>query len=112
MRDLSRRSFLAFGVGAVAWACSRKSNEDGASQQGASAISLVPTALQLAVGDSRNAVAVFRGARPIVPKSMSAQLRPPKGMPFDIKLARERIAWREARQREMDEQQRKASGSA
>jgi hypothetical protein len=91
MRDLSRRSFLAMGVGAVAWACSRKTTHDGASQQGATAISLVPTALQLAVGDSRNGVAVFRGARPIVPKSMSAQLRPPKGKPFALTLARERI---------------------
>jgi hypothetical protein len=92
MSDLSRRSFLALGVGAAAWACSRKSSEeDGTSAQGARAISLVPTALQLAVGDSRNAIAVFRGQRPIVPKSMDVQLRAPKGKPFDVRLAREQI---------------------
>lgn len=91
MRRIDRRTFLALGAGAVAWACSRGS-DDGAADGGEAALSIVATAQQgLALGDSRNAVAFFRGNRPFSPKAISVRLVPPSGEAFDVEVDSERI---------------------
>lgn len=90
MRPIDRRTFLALGVGAVAWACSRGSDEPAL--PGDEAISLIATGLQgLAVGDTRNAVAVLRGQKPFAPEDLAVRLVPPNGEPFRVEVDRERI---------------------
>jgi hypothetical protein len=89
MRSIDRRAFLSMGVGAAAWACARgeKKNADTAS----GAISVLPTAIQLAVGDLRQGFAVFRGQKPFVPDELEATLTAPKGKPRAIEVERQRI---------------------
>lgn len=92
MRPIDRRSFLALGVGAVAWACSRGGDEDeDEAVDPAGAISIVATGLQLAVGDSRQAFAVLRGQRPYVPDELSVRLTPPGGKAARVEVDRQRI---------------------
>jgi len=91
MRAIDRRTFLALGVGAVAWSCSRGKKQ---SSPGSKAISIEVTAQQgLASGDTRNAIAVFRGQTPIVPKQLQARLVPPNGRPFDVTTQHEHISF-------------------
>jgi hypothetical protein len=90
MRAISRRSFLALGVGAVAWSCTR--GKKGTS--GENALSIFPTAqVGLASGDTRNGFAVFRGQKLFVPKKTRARLVPPNGQPFEVPVQRERIVF-------------------
>lgn len=89
---IDRRSFLALGFGAVAWACARGgSNGDGS--PGDDAVSIVATAQQgLAVGDTRQAFAVFRGRRPIAVDGLRVRLEPPGREPFDVEAEHVRTA--------------------
>ena len=93
MRPIGRRSFLALGVGAVAWACSRggEDAEENGDGDPAGAISIVATGVQLAVGDSRQAFAVLRGQRPVVPGELSVRLTPPGGKALSVEAKRQRI---------------------
>ena len=92
MRAIDRRSFLALGVGAAAWSCSR--GKKPASSAAAGEISVVVTAQAgLAAGDTRNAIAIFRGQKPITPRSVRARLVPPNGEPFEVTVQREHIGF-------------------
>lgn len=96
VRQIDRRTFLALGAGAVAWACSRGSGDgsagDGSADGGEGALSVVATAQQgLALGDSRNAVAFFKGNRPYTPKELRVRLTPPNADAFGVKVDKERI---------------------
>ncbi len=92
MRSIDRRAFLALGVGAVAWACSRDGDEEAASANGgAAALSIAVTGLQLAVGDTRNAFAVIRGQKPYVPDSLDVRLIEPGREPRKIEVNRQSI---------------------
>jgi hypothetical protein len=90
---IDRRSFLALGLGAIAWACGRGGNGDDGDSPGDRAISIVATAQQgMAVGDTRQAFAVFRGQRPIAVEGLRVQLAPPGGDPFDVEPQHVRTA--------------------
>lgn len=92
MRSIDRRAFLALGFGAVAWACSRGSDDETEGENGgAAALSVAVTSLQLAVGDSRNAFAVLRGQKPYVPDDLDVRLVEPGRDPRKIKVARQSI---------------------
>lgn len=92
MRAINRRSFLALGVGAAAWSCSRGSKP--AATQAAGDISVIVTAQTgLAQGDSRNAISTFRGQKPFAPKDIQARLVPPNGEPFEVTLQHEKVAF-------------------
>ncbi len=94
MRGIDRRSFLALGVGAVAWACSRGGEEDDAQPTGAAgAISIVATGLQLAVGDSRQGFAVIRDQEPYVPDEMRVRLTPPGRKALAVDVEQQRITF-------------------
>jgi hypothetical protein len=84
---IDRRHFLALGFGAVAWACSRGSKDgtDVSSNPGDTAYSVVVTAPQgIAVGDTRQGFAVFRGQRPTAVSGLRVRLVPPDGRPFSV----------------------------
>ena len=84
---IDRRSFLALGFGAVAWACARgNGGSDPSADPGAGSYSVVSTAKQgLAVGDTRQAFAVFRGDRPVAVEDLRVALRAgPDGEPFEV----------------------------
>lgn len=92
MRPIDRRSFLALGVGAVAWACSRGGEEaEEKPSDPAGAISVVATGVQLSVGDSRQAFAVLRGQRPYVPDDLSVDLTAPGGKETRVEVEPQRI---------------------
>lgn len=91
MRSIDRRAFLALGVGAVAWACSRGGDNESNDNSGAAAVSVAVTSLQLAVGDSRNAFAVLRGQKPYVPGDLEVRLVEPGRASRKIKVARQSI---------------------
>jgi hypothetical protein len=94
MRAIDRRSFLALGVGAAAWSCSRGKKEAASPDGGGGDISVVVTAqVGLAQGDTRNALTVFRGQKPIKPKSVRARLVPPNGDPFEVTLQHEDVGF-------------------
>lgn len=98
---LSRRSFLALGVGAVAWACSPGSENgagpdesDGGGDNGPvpAAISVVMTAPRnLAPGDTRQAFAILKGQKPTAPEDVEVMLSPPGGEPFKVPVTREEV---------------------
>jgi hypothetical protein len=84
---IDRRSFLALGVGAVAWACSRGGKDDAVdtADPGADKYSVVATAVQgLAIGDTRQGLAVFRGQNPVAVRGLRVRLVPPGGEPFAV----------------------------
>jgi hypothetical protein len=83
---IDRRSFLTLGLGAVAWACAKGNGKPGSSAQpGDDAITVFSTAKQgLAVGDTRQAFAVFRGQRPIAVDGLRVALKAPGGEPFEV----------------------------
>ncbi|MEX0875004.1 MAG: thioredoxin family protein [Actinomycetota bacterium] len=96
---IGRRSFLALGIGALAWACGRGGGDnDEAEPLGPDApdpdkaISIVATSVIVARGDSRQAFAVFRGQRPIVPDGVKAKLVTPDENEFSVEIDRERIS--------------------
>ena len=92
MRAIDRRSFLALGLGAAAWSCARDNRPAASPPTGD--ISVVVTAqVGLAAGDSRNAIAIFRGQKPFAPKNLRARLVPPKGEPVEVMLRREKIGF-------------------
>ncbi|HYZ93061.1 MAG TPA: hypothetical protein VFA34_11835 [Actinomycetota bacterium] len=91
-QPIDRRAFLALGVGAVAWSCSRKGG-DRTNEPGAAAVSVAVTSLQLAVGDTRNAFAVLRGQNPYVPDELTARLVDPARKSRRIKVERQRIGF-------------------
>ena len=89
MRAIDRRSFLALGLGAAAWSCTRGKKKASSGDQ---AISIVVTAQTgMAAGDTRNGIAVFRGQTPFVPNSLAVRLVPPNGQPFEVTTQREHI---------------------
>jgi hypothetical protein len=89
MRSIDRRTFLSLGVGAVAWACGR--GEKREENTGAGALSVLPTAIQLAVGDLRQGFATFRGQKPFVPDELRARLTAPGGKARKIDVQAQRI---------------------
>ena len=96
MTQLERRAFLALGVGALAWACGRSSDDPDAigptpAGPGDEAISIQTTGPQVAVGDTRQAVAILRGQKPIAPKNVEIRLTPPNGRPFDVGSSKQQI---------------------
>jgi hypothetical protein len=92
-KPINRRTFLALGLGAVAWACGRgKTPGAEPSGPGDVAISILPTAPQgLVVGDSRQAFAIIRGQKPISPKNVRARLVPPGGEPINTEVTHTQI---------------------
>lgn len=97
MAGIDRRHFLrsglGLGVGAVAWACSRGGDRQAEPSGAADAISTQVTGLQLAVGDSRQGIAVLRGQDPIVPDELSVRLTPPRGRASRVDVLRQRITF-------------------
>ena len=94
MRSLDRRTFLALGVGAAAWACARGTDtRDDTERRDISSdpISVVTTALALAPGDTRQAFAVFRGQRPSTPDDLEVRLIPPEGRSRAVEVRREEV---------------------
>jgi hypothetical protein len=96
MRAIDRRAFLsrglALGLGAAAWSCTRGTKKKATS--GSDAVSMVVTSeLGLASGDTRQALVVFRGQEPIVPKKLQARLVPPNGQPVEVTLQHEHISF-------------------
>ncbi len=90
--QINRRSFLALGVGAVAWACGRGSSDKPQAQPGDGDYSLVSTARQgLAIGDTRQGLAVFRGQRPVAVDGLQVNLTAPGGKPFDVEAQHVKI---------------------
>jgi hypothetical protein len=84
---MDRRSFLALGFGAAAWACARgNGNGSPSAAPGDGAYSVVSTAKQgLAIGDTRQAFAVFKGSRPTAVENLRVALRTgPSGEPFEV----------------------------
>jgi hypothetical protein len=82
---IDRRSFLALGLGAVAWACSKGGGPGSSAQPGDDAYTVVSTAKQgLAVGDTRQAFAVFKGSQPTAVEKLRVALKPPTGKPFEV----------------------------
>ncbi len=100
MPKIDRRGFLALGLGAVAWACSRGGDDDGdvgealgpSAPDPSEAISVVATSVLLARGDSRQAFAVFRGQRPFVPDDLKAKIVKPDDSKIDVDVDRQQIA--------------------
>lgn len=99
MPSIDRRGFLALGLGALAWACSRGvDSDDTADQLGpeapdpSQAISVVATSLIVARGDSRQGFAVFRGQRPFVPDGVKAKIVTPDDEKIDVSTDRHRIS--------------------
>src|SRR5215467_11254475 len=95
MHEIDRRAFLsrglALGLGAAAWSCSRGAKKKSS---GAGDLSVVVTAQTgLALGDTRNAISVFRGQNPFAPGSLAARLVPPNGQPFEVTLQHEKISF-------------------
>lgn len=93
--ELDRRSFLrtagALGVGAVAWACAKKTPKASPST-GADALSVQLTAEpQLAVGDTRIAFAMFKGPDPVAPKDVTARIAPINGKPIDVDVTPQNV---------------------
>lgn len=95
---LDRRAFLGLGLGAVAWACTRGGDEDGAQPSvspgatGATgAISVIAGAGVMALGDTRMPLVILRGQRPIAPNDLEVRLVPPGGEPFEVAAAHEEI---------------------
>ena len=89
MRPIDRRAFLGLSAGALAWACSRPAEEEEAGD-----FSLVATGLEgLAVGDSRNAIAVFKGDKPYRPRELEARLVSATGRARPLELSRQRITF-------------------
>ena len=83
---IDRRHFLALGFGALAWACGKGSGgSDPTSNPGDGAVSVVATAkLGLAIGDTRQGFAVFRGQRPVAVEDLRIALKPPTGRAFEV----------------------------
>src|SRR5260370_40513339 len=73
VRPIDRRTFLALGLGAVAWSCARGKGQNS----GRNAISIVATAqMGLARGDTRNGLAGGRGQCPVIPKGPKSPAAP------------------------------------
>jgi hypothetical protein len=87
---MDRRTFLrtglSLGVGAVAWACTKKKTPKAGPK-----IDVVLGGLELGTGDSRQAFVVLRNQRPFAPADLTAQLLPPGGKPFKVKVDHEKI---------------------
>lgn len=88
MTELSRRTFLALGVGGVAWACggrdeaARTGTPPPATAEPGNALSVVRVAPETAIGDRRAAFGLFQGRRPLPAddvRSLVVRLHPPEG---------------------------------
>ncbi len=95
MESMDRRHFLraagALGLGAVAWACAKKTPAASPSA-GANALSVELTGpQQFAVGDTRVAFAIFRGPDPIAPSDAKITLAPIGGKPIPVPSLRQRV---------------------
>jgi hypothetical protein len=95
MEQLERRSFLraagALGLGAVAWACSKKTASTSPSTS-SNALSVELTGpQQFAVGDTRVAFALFRGPDPIAPSDVVARISPIGGTPTRVPVLEQRV---------------------
>ena len=98
-RPIDRRAFLTgalgLGVGAVAWACARGGEDDPAAEtpstNGANAISIIATAQGLALGDTRQAIAILRGQKPIAPSTVKVTLTPAGGEAFAVDAYRQEV---------------------
>ena len=97
MEPMDRRTFLrnagVLGLGAVAWACAKKTKTP-ASSSGAKALSVQLTAApQFAVGDTRIAFALFQGENqdPVAPSDVTARVGPVNGKPVAVPVDRQRI---------------------
>jgi hypothetical protein len=99
MPPIDRRGFLALGLGALAWACSRGGESDDAGEplgpdapDPSKQISVVATSVIVARGDSRQAFAVFRGQRPFVPEGVEVKIVTPDDEKIDVSTDRQRIS--------------------
>lgn len=91
---IDRRSFLALGIGALAWACARP-EEEGASPTptggGSQALSVIAGGGIMALGDSRLPVVLLRGQRPVAPRDIEIRLVSPGGERVEVEPSRQRI---------------------
>jgi hypothetical protein len=83
---IDRRQFLALGFGALAWACAKGTpGSESSAAPGDEAFSVISTAkLGLAIGDTRQGFAVFRGQRPVAVDKLRVALKPPTGRVFEV----------------------------
>jgi hypothetical protein len=98
---IDRRAFLALGVGAVAWACSRGGDDDpeasGSPSASASAtatggIQVLAGARILSMGDTRQAFVILEDNKPIKPKDLVVKLSGPGIEPFELEAQHQEIA--------------------
>jgi hypothetical protein len=95
MESMDRRSFLraagALSLGAVAWACGKKTPSASPSA-GSNALSAELTGpQQFAVGDTRVAFALFRGPDPISPSDVKVTIGPIGGKAISVPALRQRV---------------------
>jgi hypothetical protein len=95
---IDRRRFLtrslALGVGALAWACARDSDEaqPTARATGADgAINVLAGAPVMAIGDTRQPIVILRGQRPITPSGLVVKLAGPGVEPFEVEATKHEI---------------------
>ncbi len=99
-RGINRRAFLALGVGAVAWACSRGGDEDPtaspAASPGASAAAggfqVFAGARILGIGDTRQVFYVLKDNKPQKIDGLRVQLSGPGIEPFEVEASHQQIA--------------------
>jgi hypothetical protein len=92
---MDRRTFLrnagALSLGAVAWACAKKTPKTSPSTA-ADALSVqITSEPQFALGDTRVAFAIFKGETPIAPSDLTAKIGPISGKLTAIPVLRENV---------------------
>jgi len=95
MPEIDRRLFLrtagAMSLGAIAWACAKKTPKATPSSA-ANALSVELTGEpQFAVGDTRVAFAMFKGPDPIAPSDVTASVALLPGKPIEVPVQRANV---------------------
>jgi hypothetical protein len=93
---IERRAFLALGVGALAWACARGGDDDGAQDTAqptgpAGVVNVLAGAPVMAIGDTRQPIVILRGQRPIAPDDLKVELAGPGVEPFEVTATKHEI---------------------
>jgi len=95
MDQIDRRSFLraagALSLGAVAWACAKKTPKASPSAASDALSVQITSEPQFAVGDTRVAFAIFRGQNPIAPTDVTARISPIGGKLTTVPVSRENV---------------------
>lgn len=114
---VDRRTFLrtglTLGVGAVAWACTRSSDDGatgGSPSAGAGAIQMFAGARTLGIGDTRQPFFFIRDNKPLTVDDLVVRLSGPGIEPFEVEASHEEIT-RGLGGEELDEDHTHAPGT-